>query len=89
MFIKNYCKISSNFCGFVSTSKSSTGSREIFALLPFVPDEENSVLSGLSFSLFTVIHDCTEAKHNCKLLSAAAESLDAKSTYSRLSSAYR
>ena len=34
----------------------------------------NSVLSGFSFSLFVDIHDWTEAKHDCRPFSAAAES---------------
>ena len=38
----------------------------------------NSVLSGFSFSLFVDIHDWTEAKHDCKPFSAAAESPDAR-----------
>ena len=33
----------------------------------------NSVLSGFSFSLFVDIHDWTEAKHDCRPFSAAAE----------------
>ena len=36
----------------------------------------NFVLSGLSFSLFVDIHDWTEAKHDCRPFSAAAESPD-------------
>ena len=48
----------------------------------------NSVLSGFRFSLFTNIHHWTEAKHNCKLIRAATESLDAKDPYNWLSSAW-
>ena len=48
---------------------------------------QKGVLSGLSFSLFVDTHDWTEAKHDCKSFSAAAESPDAKETYSWLSSA--
>ena len=44
----------------------------------------NSVLSGFSFSLFIDIQDWTEAKNDCKPFSAAAESPDAKETYSWL-----
>ena len=44
--------------------------RKIFALLRF--------LSGFSFSLFVDIHDWTEAKHDCRPFSAAAESPDEK-----------
>ena len=51
------------------------------------PIRRNSVLSGFSFSLLVDIHDWTEAKHDCKQFSAAAESPDAKETYSWLSSA--
>ena len=51
------------------------------------PIRRNSVLSGFTFSLFVDIHDWTEAKHDCKPFSAAAESPDAKETYSWLSSA--
>ena len=40
----------------------------------------NSVLSGFSFSLFDDIHDWTEAKHDCRPFSAAAESPDKKET---------
>ena len=47
----------------------------------------NSVLSGCSFSLFVDIYDWTEAKHDCKPFSAAAESPDVKETCSWLSSA--
>ena len=34
--------------------------------------KEEFSLSGFSFSLFIDIHDWTEAKHGCKLFSAAA-----------------
>ena len=40
----------------------------------------NSVSPGLSFSLFFDIEDWTEAKHDCKPFSVAAESPDAKDT---------
>ena len=46
-------------------------------------------MSGFSFSLFVYLHEWTEAMHNCKPFSAAAELLDTKDTYSWLSSAYR
>ena len=51
------------------------------------PVRRNSVLSGFSYSLLVDMHDWTEAKHDCKPFSAAAESPDAKETYSWLLSA--
>ena len=42
------------------------------------PIRRNSVLSGFSLSLFVDIHDWTEAKHDCKTLSDAAEFPDEK-----------
>ena len=49
----------------------------------------NSVLSGFSFSELINIHDWTEAKRDCKPFSAAMKSLEAKETYTWLSSAWR
>ena len=60
------------------TPRSSIGNIERYLLCP-----------GFSCSLLVDIHDWTEAKHDCKPLSAAAESPDAKETYSLLSSAER
>ena len=61
--------------------------RGIFFTVHSFPIMRNSVLSGFSFNLFVLIHDWIEAKHYCKLFSAAAESPDAKDTYCWLSSA--
>ena len=52
-----------------------------------LPIRRNSVLSGFSYSLFIDIHDWTDAKHNCKPFSPAAESPDENETYSSISSA--
>ena len=38
----------------------------------------NSVISGFTFCLFVDIHDWTEAKYDCKLFSATAESPEAR-----------
>ena len=69
------------------TSRSSMGNIERYLLRCHSFQMRNSVLSGFSFSLFVDIHYWTEAKHDCKPFSAAAESPDAKETYSWLSSA--
>ena len=67
-------KIPSRFCwvGF-DIEKLYWKHREVFAQLFLFPMRRNSVLSGFSFSLFINIHDWTEAKHDCKPFSAAAE----------------
>ena len=65
--------------GLVLTPRSSIGNIEMYLLrCHSFPIRRNSVLSGFSFSLLVDIHDWTEAKHNCKPFSAAAESPDAK-----------
>ena len=72
----------------VLTLRSSMGSIERYLLhCHTFPIRRNSVLSGFSSSLFVNIHDWTEAKHDSKPFSAAAESPDAKETYRWLSSA--
>ena len=77
-----------DLAGSVLTPKHSIGNimRNLLCGRSF-PKRRNSFLSGFSFSLFIVIHDWTEAKHDCKLFSAVAEAPDAKETYSWLSSA--
>ena len=61
------------------TPRSSIGNIERYLLCcRSFPIRRNSVLSGFSFTLFADIHDWTEAKHDCKPFSAAAESPDAK-----------
>ena len=85
--MKRYSKIPSRFSRVsFDTEKLNWKHREAFALLSF-PIRRNSVLSGFRFSLLVDIHDWTEAKHDCKPFGAAAESPDAKETYSSLSSA--
>ena len=65
------------------TPRSSIGYIERYLLrCRSFPIWRNSVLSGFSFSLLVDMHDWTEAKHDCKPFSAAAESPDAKVTYS-------
>ena len=72
------------------TPRSSIGNIERYLLrCRSFPIRRNSVLFGFSFSLFVNIHDWTEAKHDCKPFSAAAESPDAKEAYSWLSSGWR
>ena len=77
-----------DFAGIVLTPKSSIGNieRNLVHCHSFTI-RRNSVLSGFSFMLFVDVHDCTEAKHDCKPFSAAAESPDAKESYSWLPSA--
>ena len=88
IFVKNYPKIPSRFSRVsFDTEKLNRKHREVLALLSFVLIRRNSVLSGFGFSLFVDIHDWTEAKHDCKPFSAAAQSPDAKDIYSWLSSA--
>ena len=60
------------------TLRSSIGNLERYLLhCRSFPIRRNSVLFGFSFSLLIDIHDWTEAKHDCKPFSAAAESPDA------------
>ena len=84
-FIKYYTEITGRVS--FDTEKLNWKHREVFTPLSFFPNKEEFVLSGFSFSLLVYIHDWTEAKHDCKPFSAAAESPDAKETYSWLSSA--
>ena len=75
IFIENYPKIPSKFSRVsFDTEKLNRKHREVFALLSFVSDKEE-------FSLLVDIHDWTEAKHDCKPLSTAAEFPDAKKIY--------
>ena len=88
----NFCRklpqySKADFAGIVLTLKTSIRNIERYLLHSrSFSLRRNSVLSGFSFSLFD-IHDWTDAKHDCKLFSATAESPDAKETYSWLSSA--
>ena len=79
-----------DFAGLLLTPKNSLRNMEsyLFRSCSFLI-RRNSVLSQFSFSLFVDIHDWTEAKHDCKPFSAAAESPDAEETYSWLSPAWR
>ena len=55
------------------TPKSSIGNIERYLILcRAFPIRNNSIICGFSFSFF--VHDWTEAKHDCKPVSAAAES---------------
>ena len=86
--IKYYTQIPSKFSRVsFDTEKINWKHREVFVPLSFVPNKEEFILSGFSFNLFVDIQDWTEVNHDCKPLSAAAESPDAKETYSWLSSA--
>ena len=77
-----------DFAGLVLTPKSSMGNIERYLLhCSSFMIRRNSVLSGFRFGVFFLIHDWTEAKHDCKPFGAAAESPDEKETYSWLSSA--
>ena len=88
IFVKYYSKILGSFCWVsIDTEKVNRKHREVFAPLSFLPDKEEFRFSRVQFSLFIHIHEWTEAKHNCKPFSAAAESPDAKETYSWLSAA--
>ena len=81
-------RLQADLAGLVLTPRSSIGNIERYLLrYRSFPIRRNSVLSGFSFSLLVDIHDWTEVKHDCKPSSAAAESPDAKETYSWLSSA--
>ena len=83
MFVENYLKIPSSFCKVsFDTKQLNRKHREEFAWCRLLPIRRNSVLSEFNFSLFVDIHNWTEAKHDCKPFSAAAESPDAKKTYS-------
>ena len=88
IFIKYYTKITSRFSRVSFDTEELNGNIERHLLrCPSFPMRRNSVLSGFGFSLLVDIHDWTEAKHDCKPFSAAAESPDAKETYRLLSSA--
>ena len=71
----------SRFCWVSFDMKNLNRQHKIFALLLCISVfsiRRNSGLSGYSFSLFIDIHNWTEAKHDCKAFSAAADSPDAK-----------
>ena len=88
IIVENYPEIPSNIAGLVMTLNSPMGHIEkTFLLSHSFPIRRNSVLSRFSFSLIVDIHDWTEAKHDCKPFSAAAESPDAMEIYRWLSSA--
>ena len=90
IFVKYYPKIPSRFCFFsFDTKKLNRKHREDLLHGRSFPIRRNSVLYGFSVSLFVLIHEWTEAKHDCEPFSAAAESPDAQKTYSWLSSAKR
>ena len=75
-------KFKADLAGVVLASKSSIGNIDRYLLhCRLFLIRRNSVLFEFSFSLLVNIHDRTEAKHDCKPFSAAAESPDAKEPY--------